>query len=61
MFGKGISITQQTVDDAIALVGLATLRWSSLTILWLWFFLPSLLIIAYVTSRLRRNSPNNFL
>ena len=30
MFGKGINITQQTVDDAVALVHLATLCWSLL-------------------------------
>jgi hypothetical protein len=30
MFGKGISITQQRVDTAVALVLLAILCWSSL-------------------------------
>ena len=30
MFGKGINITQRTVDNAMALLHLATLCWSSL-------------------------------
>jgi hypothetical protein len=30
MFGKGISITQQTVDYTVALVYLATLCWALL-------------------------------
>lgn len=32
MFGKSINITQQTVDDALALVLLAGLRWASLSL-----------------------------
>lgn len=29
-FGKGISVTQESVDYAVALVPLATLSWASL-------------------------------
>ena len=52
IFGKGIRITQQTVDYIVVLICLATLCWSSRTFLKLvisydakvWFILPSLLI-----------------
>jgi hypothetical protein len=33
MFGKGISITRQTVDNSVALVHLATLCWALLPLI----------------------------
>ena len=46
MFGKGISVTQQAVDDALALSALAGLHWALRMLVfankavWYWFALP---------------------
>jgi hypothetical protein len=59
MFGKGISVAQQTVDKAVFTLPLfARFHWA-LPMLWHWFALPSLLIII-CWDFVDRNAPMNF-
>jgi hypothetical protein len=64
MFEKKISITAQTVDDALALICLVGLHWalpcwSPLAMLWNQFTLFSSLIFA-CCDFIERNAPKNF-
>jgi hypothetical protein len=51
MLGKSISVTQQTVNDALALVRPAGLHWSSLTMLWHWSALLPFLSFFVISQR----------
>ena len=58
MFGKGINITQQAVDDALALSALAGLHWALLMLV----FANNALALVRLASCdfLEGNAPKNF-